>query len=96
MKYLIAFLLSLSLPAWSQQYNITFEAKEDLPEILIRWTVVSDADTICRFRGAQAKRTMKACAIYNGKTCEIITNKVLDMAVLGHEIRHCFEGRWHD
>ena len=97
MKRLLCLLLSVSLPVWSApQHNITFEAKENLPEVSIRWVVVSNADEVCRFYGVQAKRNVAACSIYDGKKCLIITNRTVDMAVIGHEMRHCFEGRWHD
>jgi hemolysin-activating ACP:hemolysin acyltransferase len=97
MKYLIAFLLSVSLPALSApQHNITFEAKENLPEVSVRWAVVDNVDEVCRFYGVQTHRNIAACSIYDGKKCLIITARRLDMAVLGHELRHCFEGRWHN
>jgi hypothetical protein len=38
-----------------------------------------------------------ACAVRfsGGRTCVIYTAKKLSLAVLGHEVRHCFEGAWH-
>jgi hypothetical protein len=39
---------------------------------------------------------LKGCARYNAKSCRIITAKTTTMEILGHELRHCFEGRFHE
>jgi hypothetical protein len=97
MKHLISLLLAVSLPVWSApQHNITFTPAENLPEVSVRWVPVDNVDEVCRFYGVQTHRNIAACSVYDGKKCLIITAKTLDMAVLGHEVRHCFEGRWHN
>ena len=77
-------------------YNIQFEAKPNLPEKNIRWIVVEDISSLCQNKMPQlgSKRVL-ACSEYNNKACTIYTGKVTDMAQIGHELRHCFEGQWH-
>jgi hypothetical protein len=77
-------------------YNIQFEAKPNLPEKNIRWIVVEDISSHCQNKMPQlgSKRVL-ACSEYNNKACTIYTGKVTDMAQIGHELRHCFEGQWH-
>ncbi len=42
-------------------------------------------------------RMSQACAVWNVKTnvCTIITEPHAPYEVLGHEVRHCFEGHFH-
>lgn len=69
---------------------------------LIRWIVVDDPDSECRaYRGEQANENrrsgpVRACARWTSKTCTIITGPETSHGILGHELRHCFEGRFHD
>jgi hypothetical protein len=37
-----------------------------------------------------------ACAKWKGNKCTIITPRQTTMETVGHEVRHCFEGHWHD
>lgn len=43
---------------------------------------------------------MEACSFWNhnavfGKTCSIYVSKKVNMWTLGHELRHCVEGAYH-
>lgn len=43
---------------------------------------------------------VEACSFWSnsrtsGNTCMIITSKVTNMGILGHESRHCFQGAFH-
>ena len=77
-------------------YNIQFEAKPNLPEKNIRWIVVEDISSHCQNKMPQlGNKRVLACSEYNNKACTIYTGKVTDMAQIGHELRHCFEGQWH-
>ncbi len=42
-------------------------------------------------------RMSQACAVWNVKTnvCTIMTEAHASEEVLGHEVRHCFEGHFH-
>lgn len=75
--------------------------------VTIKWDVREDAAEFCaksmRVRSLQPGRELAfttppmACAIWYvpGKECTVITSKKVSHAVLGHEVRHCFEGHFH-
>jgi hypothetical protein len=93
---LIAALLFSSTMASAQSYNIQFEARPNLPEKSIRWVVVKNVSEICQNKmPALAGQRILACSEYNNHSCTIYTGLITDMAIVGHEIRHCFEGQWH-
>ena len=93
---LIAALLFSSTMASAQSYNIQFEARPNLPEKIIRWVVVENVSAVCQNKmPALAGQRILACSEYNNHSCTIYTGLVTDMAIVGHEIRHCFEGQWH-
>ena len=35
------------------------------------------------------------CAKYNNRSCTIYVSRTTRLSILGHELRHCFEGHWH-
>jgi hypothetical protein len=77
-----------------------FEANPKATPSVIRWVVSADPDTECREASGQKlqdrRGVIRACALYTSKTCTIITGVETSHAILGHELRHCFEGRFHD
>jgi hypothetical protein len=93
---LISALLFSSTMASAQSYNIQFEASPNLPEKSIRWVVIDDISRFCQSKvPLVGNQRMLACSEYNNYTCTIYTGRTTDMAIVGHEIRHCFEGQWH-
>lgn len=68
---------------------------------VIRWVTVPDPDAECRalqgdFSRDSSRGKIRACAKWTSKTCTIITGAETSHALLGHELRHCFEGKFHD
>jgi len=95
---LIALLLSMGMVsnASAQVYNIQFDAKQNLPAKNIRWVAVEDISSFCQAKvPLKSNKRLLACSEYTDQTCTIYTGTTTDMAVVGHEIRHCFEGQWH-
>lgn len=43
------------------------------------------------FRGAR----MEACSFWSKNTCTIIVEYKTNNDILGHELRHCFQGNFH-
>ncbi len=83
-------------------FNLEFEAL-DLAhrEVYIRWNIVKDPDETCKKLnrdGFKRDGAILACAVSDEtmKVCNIYTKNILSLAVLGHEVRHCFEKDWHD
>jgi hypothetical protein len=106
MKQIFAvFLMAISLQASaSGRHDLDFEAQDRYEDVRIAWYVVQDVPQTCAMAGAlKGARTrynpnMIACAVrfLDGQACVIYTARRLSLAVLGHEVRHCFEGAWHE
>jgi hypothetical protein len=72
----------------------------------ITWRPVDDVVKECnkeRVKYGQKPYTfqVQACAswgfnLFRQAECVIITSKTPNMATLGHEMRHCFQGSYHD
>jgi hypothetical protein len=102
---LIALALALPFSAYaSGSYDLEFTAKERYEDVKVGWIVTDDVVQTCNMAmalaGAKVRYNSKlvACAVVYrvSNSCVIYTAKQLSLAVLGHEIRHCFEGAWHD
>lgn len=71
-------------------------------EVKLRWEVREDVAPYCAqslgIDREQANLTPPiACAIWHvqKKECVIITGNPTSNVVIGHEVRHCFEGQYH-
>lgn len=77
------------------------ENKRVLNEPKVKYLVRKDGHEYCaRITGitiTPVSRPM-ACAFWNvrRKECTIVTPKLTGYNYLGHELRHCFEGAFHD
>jgi hypothetical protein len=105
MKYLVALLAVWSFSAGaSGSHDLEFTAKERYDDVTVGWVVADDVAQTCNMAmslaGAKVKynRHILACAVVYrvSNSCVIYTAEKLTLAVLGHELRHCFEGGWHD
>jgi hypothetical protein len=69
----------------------TFEANPKYSRVVVTWDVVEEEQVSekCGFNAT-------ACAKWRGNKCTIITPRETTMETLGHELRHCFEGHWHN
>lgn len=98
MKFLIVLQLLLLVGCGSFEAKPYSKRRAAGPRIW--WTIVDDADKECVIRGVKNPgplATIQACTILTFKhECEIITNKNTTMEILGHEVRHCFEGNFHN
>ena len=109
MKYLFLALMLISSTAWAQRanfvivernafcaetnHNLVFTAQPKFDSVRVEWRAVDDVSQHC------TNPNSIACAFVEtvGKetVCTIYTKKTLNLAILGHEIRHCFELDWH-
>jgi hypothetical protein len=67
----------------------------------VTWITVDDVPKKCKEMdkkyGTQIERgTPLACSFFNDTQCIIVTSNHPNIENLGHEMRHCFQGRWHD
>jgi len=64
----------------------------------VAWELVDDVDATCRKLNLHVEEgaTIYGCALMSTNSCKIYTGRTTTVAVLGHELRHCFEGNWHE
>jgi hypothetical protein len=87
----------------SGSHDLEFVAQDRYDDVRLAWYVVQDVPQTCAMAGAlkgartQYNPKIIACAVVfpTSNACVIYTAKRLTLAVLGHEVRHCFEGAWH-
>jgi len=78
--------------------DVPFVQKPDSQSVTITWITAGDITEQChavglpyRYDGWQGCATVSV----DGKSCVIYTNKHTSHEILGHEIRHCFQGAFH-
>jgi hypothetical protein len=66
----------------------------------ITWFSVEDSTAECKRLSPKMNfhPIVAACAFWNfeKRTCTVVTGKPTSHEILGHEMRHCFEGAFHD
>ena len=77
------------------------DTKRILNEPKVKYLVRTDGYEYCaRITGIKITPTSRpmACAFWNvrRKECTIVTPTVTGYNYVGHELRHCFEGAFHD
>ena len=108
---LLAIVMILTLPTVTLAQDRKFASRtsadeafaanpKDTPSV-IRWVIVPDPDAECRalqgdFSRDSGRGKIRACAKWTSKSCTIYTAPETSHAILGHELRHCFEGNFHD
>lgn len=77
--------------------------KRMMNAVKMRWEVRDDVAAYCAGATGMGKERAYttpplACAIWSvaAKECTIVTAKVTTHLALGHEMRHCFEGHFHN
>lgn len=105
MKIITLVLFVFSTQLFANEAFERFNATKNMTnESDIEWRQVSNVQATCesesRKRGLGGfGYALDACSFWDkkltGYKCYIITAKVTDMATLGHEVRHCFQGAFH-
>lgn len=82
-----------------QEFIPKAPASRLMNEVKMRWEVRDDVSAYCAktigMSYLQAKTTPPvACAVWHvaTKQCTIVTGPTTSHVVIGHEVRHCFEG----
>lgn len=83
--------------------NAYFNARNnERSSITLVWKYTGNVPQACndevKRRGIKQTHNSRtvACSFWGGNECLIITNVKTTMHSVGHEIRHCFQGAWHD
>ena len=97
MKLVLPMIFCLSSLAYAGQ-DVPFVQNDMKRTITITWITSNDITVDCvdaglpyRYAGYLGCATVTA----DGETCTIYTNKHTSHEILGHEIRHCFQGNFH-
>jgi hypothetical protein len=75
--------------------------KRIMNDIQLSWDIRPDAAEVCAKLSEKSQTSIGpapvACAVWtvSKKHCTIITTANPNHVVLGHELRHCFEGQFH-
>jgi hypothetical protein len=83
-----------------------FSTKKNMvDESKIRWTPVKNIQATCEAESRKRKfggfgYAVEACSFWDkddegNNICSIYTKVSTNMHTLGHEVRHCFQGKWH-
>lgn len=79
----------------SNQFNCTFEPKPWQGTIDFR--VDANTTEICnKLMGTNDPGVVSCATRYSETKCVIYVKTKTSMALIGHEFRHCSEGRWHE
>jgi hypothetical protein len=67
----------------------------------VTWESVNNVQAACektsRERGFGGFNiAVEACSFWDSSNCHVITAKSVNFHTLGHEIRHCFQGKFHE
>jgi hypothetical protein len=91
-------LLSFLAPAVHAGPDVQFIQKPEAQTVTITWITAGDITKHCESVGLPYRYDgWLGCATVSvdGKSCVIYTNKHTSHEILGHEIRHCFQGNFH-
>jgi hypothetical protein len=67
----------------------------------IQWRKVPNVDEYCRQalpdKKSKETKVYQGCAVWSKveSKCTIVTGYKEDLAVIGHELKHCFNGEFH-
>jgi hypothetical protein len=84
-----------------EEFTPLDSSQRQMNHIKLTWEVRADASAFCKQRqldkGVSTQGTHIACAVWSvqRQECRIVTGTVVSHVVLGHELRHCYEGQFH-
>jgi hypothetical protein len=88
---------------WDLPFDQVFEANVVYPNIDLEVQIVDDANAVCKQYANDINYQVKHCALQyrvdaNGarKCVLVMDERYLTLGDIGHEVRHCFEGEWHE
>jgi hypothetical protein len=106
-KLVLAAFLTHSLVAQAFSYfewdhpSKPFDANPKLrTSVKVEWVTVDDVRKACSDESQKRGHpginfNIEGCSFPDNNLCIIYTPKATSMHTLGHELRHCFQGKWH-
>ena len=77
----------------------SFTPSKSSSQVNVTWLVVDNTTASCKqyFPEFMEKYPfIISCTGWSNDVCVIITSKITTHQILGHELRHCFEGNFHN
>ena len=103
--FILLVIMARTANAFNDDPNALFDAmRAHTDKTTVTWLKVDNVQSACEKESHRRGLGgfgygVEACSFWDsplGKDrCTIITKKLTSMAVVGHEIRHCFSGSWH-
>jgi len=87
-------------PAWRNP-EAKFPASKSMTDSKqITWRYTDNVQKECESESQKRKLggfgyAVDACSFWDKNSCTIITARQTTMHILGHEVRHCFQGSFH-
>jgi len=105
LAFVLLFVVTTAQAQWAfdnSPYRKFNAAKNTAETVTITWRYV-EAKNIQAACEAESRRignngyayAVEACTFMLPDRCTIITSRVVDMRLMGHEMLHCFQGDWH-
>jgi hypothetical protein len=99
-KMLFALLISSTAMAADDPHEKFDATKTITNQTTVTWVRVDNVKAACDAENKKwgyppYQQDLLACSMQTNNTCKIITGKTTTMWSLGHELRHCFQGSWH-
>jgi hypothetical protein len=99
MAMLAAMLLQGCTTLVTMPAESAFKPNPQASEMLVTWVVSDDPTSECKRLAPklQMHPLIPACAKWSrtAGTCTVVTATTTSHQILGHEVRHCFEGHFH-
>lgn len=89
----------LLLTGCALTHDPTFTVPDDLPTKAVQMVVAVDVTAECKARFPEylgKHPVILACAGWDDSDCTIVVGENTTHAAIGHELRHCFMGFYHD
>ena len=92
--------------AFAENPNKMFDATHNMTnKVSVEWIQVKDIQKTCDELSQEKVNkkfgyAVEACSTWDEESdgsysCKIYTEKKTNIATLGHEMKHCFQGNWH-
>lgn len=87
---------SLWIAGCGDTFNTPVKREYTKDAVAIQWVEVDSDDALRKacLRSGEDKQIL-ACAYPDAVPCRIVTHRNPTIDILGHEMLHCFAGRWH-
>lgn len=97
---LITFVSNVYAENWQNGDSLFDAISKRGDEINVKWIKSENVEALCNKKSVELgykpfRYSINACSYYSNGHCTIITYHKTTQHILGHELRHCFQGEFH-